>query len=82
MINDVLKCDYIFRAGVKGLLVLMPILGVTWLLGLFYVDRNTLFFQYAFAICNAFQVRANKIWRRLNYSVIGVNYQPQGRFER
>ena len=34
----------------------MPILGVGWILGLFAVNRNTIVFEYAFAIINGLQV--------------------------
>ena len=47
---------YFSRAGIKGLFVLMPILGVGWILGLFAVNRNTIVFEYAFAIINGLQV--------------------------
>ena len=47
---------YFSRAGIKGLFVLMPILGVGWILGLFAVNKNTTVFEYAFAIINGLQV--------------------------
>ncbi|XP_068700700.1 uncharacterized protein [Montipora foliosa] len=50
--ND--KHDHI-KAGVKGLFVLMPILGVGWILGLFALNKGTVVFEYAFAIVNGFQ---------------------------
>ena len=34
----------------------MPILGVGWILGLFAVNKNTIVFEYAFAIINGLQV--------------------------
>ncbi|KAM7441342.1 hypothetical protein ABFA07_009630 [Porites harrisoni] len=43
------------KAGIKGLFVLMPILGVGWILGLFAVNKNTIVFEYAFAIINGLQ---------------------------
>ncbi|XP_048576549.1 adhesion G protein-coupled receptor L2 [Nematostella vectensis] len=43
------------RAGVKGALVLMPLLGVSWISGLLAVNKDTVFFQYVFAITNSFQ---------------------------
>jgi len=43
------------KAGVKGLFVLMPILGVGWVLGLFALNKSTIVFEYAFAIVNGFQ---------------------------
>ncbi|XP_044175112.1 adhesion G-protein coupled receptor D1-like isoform X1 [Acropora millepora] len=43
------------KAGIKGLFVLMPILGVGWILGLFAVNKATVVFEYAFAIVNGFQ---------------------------
>lgn len=52
-----LICVVLFRAGIKGLFVLMPILGVGWVLGLFALNKSTIVFEYAFAIVNGFQVR-------------------------
>lgn len=43
------------KAGIKGLFVLMPILGVGWILGLFALNESTIVFEYAFAIVNGFQ---------------------------
>ncbi|KAJ7381531.1 hypothetical protein OS493_001680, partial [Desmophyllum pertusum] len=43
------------KAGIKGLFVLMPILGVGWILGLFALNEGTIVFVYAFAIINGFQ---------------------------
>lgn len=43
------------KAGIKGLFVLMPILGVGWILGLFAVNKATVVFEYAFALVNGFQ---------------------------
>lgn len=34
----------------------MPILGVGWILGLFAINKNTIVFEYAFAIINGLQV--------------------------
>lgn len=50
-----------FRAGIKGLFVLMPILGVGWVLGLFALNKGTIVFVYAFAIVNGFQVRVETV---------------------
>lgn len=45
------------RSGVKAALVLMPLLGITWVFGLFSVNAKTVVFQYLFAIVNSLQVR-------------------------
>ncbi|XP_065069339.1 uncharacterized protein LOC135694494 isoform X2 [Rhopilema esculentum] len=39
----------------KGCLVLTCLLGVTWLVGVFYIDSNTVAFAYIFTILNALQ---------------------------
>ena len=44
------------RTGIKGLFVLMPLLGVGWILGLFALNDGTKVFIYAFSIVNGFQV--------------------------
>lgn len=43
------------KAGIKGLFVLMPLLGVGWILGLFALNDGTKVFIYAFAVFNGFQ---------------------------
>eukprot|EP00794_Sanderia_malayensis_P007896 gene7896-8750_t len=39
----------------KGCLVLTCLLGVTWIIGVFYIDNNTVVFAYLFTILNALQ---------------------------
>ncbi|CAC5387265.1 ADGRD1 [Mytilus coruscus] len=43
------------RAGVKGALILVPLLGLTWMFGLMAVNEDFVIFQYLFAICNSLQ---------------------------
>lgn len=43
------------RAGVKGMIVLLPLLGLTWVFGIMAINRNTTAFQYLFAILNSLQ---------------------------
>lgn len=46
------------RSGLKAVVALMPLLGLTWLFGFLSVDGdNTLIFTYLFTICNSLQVR-------------------------
>ena len=45
------------RAGVKGMIVLLPLLGLTWVFGLMAINKDTIVFQYLFAILNSLQVR-------------------------
>ena len=46
-----------FRAGVKGMIVLLPLLGLTWVFGIMAINKDTIAFQYLFAILNSLQVR-------------------------
>ena len=39
-----------------GTLVLLPLLGVTWILGIFTVNDNTTLFAWLFTIINSLQV--------------------------
>lgn len=48
------KFDLI-KSGFKSTVVLFPLLGVTWLFGILALDRNTIAFQYLFALCNSLQ---------------------------
>lgn len=45
------------RAGVKGMIVLLPLLGLTWVFGIMAINMDTIAFQYLFAILNSLQVR-------------------------
>jgi hypothetical protein len=63
---DLVKC------GVKGVIVLLPLLGITWIIGIFAVSDQTTVFLWLFTIFNSFQgvtilyfhVLRNKIiWR-------------------
>ena len=50
-------CNFSRRAGVKGMIVLLPLLGLTWVFGLLAINKDTIAFQYLFAILNSLQVR-------------------------
>ena len=50
-------CNFSCRAGVKGMIVLLPLLGLTWVFGLLAINKDTIAFQYLFAILNSLQVR-------------------------
>ncbi|XP_060605833.1 adhesion G protein-coupled receptor L3-like [Ruditapes philippinarum] len=43
------------KATVKCLCVLLPVMGVTWVTGLFYVNEDTNWIQYLFATVNSLQ---------------------------
>ncbi|XP_070551395.1 adhesion G protein-coupled receptor L4-like isoform X2 [Ptychodera flava] len=43
------------RASLKAAIVLLPLLGMTWLFGLLSVNQHTIFFEYIFAILNSLQ---------------------------
>ena len=44
------------RRSLKVTVMLLPLLGLTWVLGFLAVDENTIFFHYLFAIVNSLQV--------------------------
>ncbi|XP_070547293.1 adhesion G-protein coupled receptor D1-like [Ptychodera flava] len=43
------------RSSLKAAILLLPLLGMTWLFGLLSVDRHTIFFEYVFAVLNSLQ---------------------------
>ncbi|XP_067018681.1 adhesion G protein-coupled receptor E2-like isoform X4 [Acropora muricata] len=43
------------RRSVKITVVLLPLLGLTWVFGFMAVDENTIFFHYLFAVVNSLQ---------------------------
>jgi len=46
----------VHRTSLRSLCVLVPLMGVSWVLGIFYVSEDLFFIQYFFAICNGLQV--------------------------
>ncbi|XP_052279324.1 adhesion G protein-coupled receptor B3-like isoform X2 [Dreissena polymorpha] len=44
------------KSAVWCLLVLLPLMGLTWVLGVFYLDESMAWVQYAFAVCNSLQL--------------------------
>ncbi|XP_069102926.1 uncharacterized protein [Argopecten irradians] len=42
-------------AGVRSVMVLLPILGITWLFGIISINNDLLAFQYLFAVTNSLQ---------------------------
>ena len=44
-----------FRTSLKGTVILTPLLGTTWLFGLFAFNDSTIVFQYLFVIFNSLQ---------------------------
>ncbi|KAH3725790.1 hypothetical protein DPMN_051639, partial [Dreissena polymorpha] len=49
------KCDKTYRKTPWSLCVLVPLMGVSWILGIFYVNESASFMQYVFAVCNGLQ---------------------------
>ncbi|XP_044174181.1 adhesion G-protein coupled receptor G4-like [Acropora millepora] len=43
------------KAGIKASAVILPLLGITWLIGLFAFNSTTIAFKYIFAITNSLQ---------------------------
>ncbi|XP_052277342.1 adhesion G protein-coupled receptor L3-like isoform X2 [Dreissena polymorpha] len=43
------------KTGVRSVCILLPVLGLTWVFGIFAVNKDTLVFQYVFAIFNSLQ---------------------------
>ncbi|XP_076077317.1 adhesion G protein-coupled receptor B1-like [Mytilus galloprovincialis] len=43
------------KAGIRSLCVILPLFGVTWVLGVFSVNEETVLFQYLFAVFNSLQ---------------------------
>ena len=55
----ILCCGVVFfncRMNVKSTLILLPLLGLTWVFGLFAIDSNTTVFAWLFTISNSIQV--------------------------
>ena len=50
-----IKITLIYRTSIRGVLILTPLLGTTWILGLFAIGDATEVFQYLFVILNSLQ---------------------------
>ena len=51
-----------FRYLIKAIIILLPLLGLTWIIGILAVNENTEVFAWIFAILNSLQVsKANYI---------------------
>ena len=48
------------RSTFWSLMVLVPIMGINWIVGIFAVSKETVVFQFLFAIFNSFQVN---LWK-------------------
>ena len=46
----------IIRSTLKATVILLPLLGLTWVFGVLTIDRNTTVFAWLFTICNSTQV--------------------------
>ena len=53
MQNDLLVY---FRTGLQAVVILLPLLGITWVFGLLAVSQNTSVFAWLFTILNSLQV--------------------------
>ena len=49
-----------YRDLLKAIIVLLPLLGLTWIIGIFAVNNETQVFAWIFAILNSFQVSKNR----------------------
>lgn len=50
------QCFFFFRTTARVSLVLLPLLGISWVFGVFAVNDDTVVFQYIFTISNSIQV--------------------------
>ena len=48
------------RTSLRSLCVLVPLMGLSWILGIFYVNETSAFMQYLFALFNTLQVVLTK----------------------
>ena len=51
-----IHCCCLLRLGIKCSVVLVPLLGITWVFGVLAFDEATVVFLYLFAIFNSLQV--------------------------
>ena len=58
--NCIIKYSILFfnRTALKGTVILLPLMGITWIVGIFAVNQNTLVFAWIFTILNTLQVKS------------------------
>jgi len=66
----------ISRAVVKAACVLLPLLGITWVFGIFAVNEETVVFAWLFTIFNSLQVQSTCCTLCLCLVVLGNVYIP------
>jgi len=52
---------FTFRDLLKAVIVLLPLLGITWIIGILAVNEDTQAFAWIFAILNSLQVKSQLI---------------------
>ena len=55
-----------YRCLLKAVIMLLPLLGMTWIIGIFAVSNETQVFAWIFAIFNSLQVNALSIMKLAN----------------
>ena len=58
-------CACVHSATAWNVAVLSPLLGVTWLFGVLSISRQTVVFQYIFAVTNTLQVHIDFVLQLL-----------------
>ena len=69
------------RSGLKGVLVLAPLLGITWIIGIFAFSEQTTIFLWLFTILNSLQVSI-KFIHVLIFFIIGINHLVHACFKK
>ena len=59
----------VFRSAVKGSVVLLPLLGITWLFGFFALSQGTIIFAWLFTILNSLQVCSLSMYLNTSYDI-------------
>ena len=54
--TNLIMCAFIFRDILKATVILLPLLGITWVFGLFAVNQESSAFAWIFTILNTLQV--------------------------
>ena len=70
---------FTYRTTIKASIILLPLLGLTWLFGLLAVNQQTSFLAWLFVILNASQVHYTHIHVDIfifNYYNLMVTYTP------
>ena len=70
------------KRSVRAIVLLTPLLGITWIFGVLAIDESTKWFLYLFSICNSLQVMSEKLFASKTCLIFQCNIINAGNFNK